>query len=63
MLQAMYVNISYRVSGIILCMGSANERQHYNVKPPLIGSANTQNGPWSLSSGGFTVKYKLLCSS
>ena len=33
------------VSGIILDMGSANERQCYNVKLSLIGWAYTQNDP------------------
>ena len=30
-------------TGIILCMHPANERQHYNVTPSLIGWAKTQN--------------------
>ena len=30
-------------SGIILCMGSANERRRYSVTSPLIGWAHTQN--------------------
>ena len=33
-------------SGIILGMGSANERQRYNVTPSLISWAHTQNDPW-----------------
>ena len=32
-------------TGIILPMGSANERQRYNVTPSLIGSAHSQNNP------------------
>ena len=33
-------------SGIIVGMGSANERRRYNVTSSLIGWAHTQNGPW-----------------
>ena len=33
-------------TGIILSMGSANERRRYNVTSSLIGWAHTQNGPW-----------------
>ena len=32
-------------SGVILGMGSANERRHYYVTPSLIGWAHTQNDP------------------
>ena len=32
-------------SGIILGMGSANERRRYYVTPSLIGRAHTQNDP------------------
>ena len=35
-------------SGIILGMGSANERRRYYVTPSLIGRAHTQNDSWSL---------------
>ena len=31
---------------VILCMGSANERRHYNVMPSLIGWAHAENDPW-----------------
>ena len=34
------------MSGIILGMGSANERRWYYVMPSLIGRAHTQNDPW-----------------
>ena len=34
------------LSGIILSMGSANERRRYIVTPPLIGRAHTQNDPY-----------------
>ena len=34
---------------IILGMGSANERRHYMVTPPLIGRAHTQNDPWGVT--------------
>ena len=37
-------------SGIILGMGSANERRCYIVMPPLIGWAHTQNDPWFIQS-------------
>ena len=33
------------MAGIILGMSSANERRRYNVTPPLIGRAHTQNDP------------------
>ena len=33
-------------SGIILCMGPANERRRYNVTSSPIGWAHTQNDPW-----------------
>ena len=33
--------------GVILGMGSANERWRYNVTSSLIGLAHAQNGPWS----------------
>ena len=32
-------------TGIILRMGSANERRHYYMMPSLIGQARTQNDP------------------
>ena len=35
-----------RVTGIILAMGSANERRRYIVTSSLIGWAHTQNDPW-----------------
>ena len=34
------------MSGIILCMHSANERWHYRVMPSLIGWVHTQNDYW-----------------
>ena len=33
------------IPGIILCLGSANERRRYYVMPSLIGHTHTQNGP------------------
>ena len=36
-------------TGIILGMGSTNEKQHYNVMSSLIGWAHTQNDPYSIS--------------
>ena len=33
-------------AGIILWMGSANERRRYYVMPSLIGRADTQNDNW-----------------
>ena len=33
------------IQGIILGMGSANERRHYCVMPSLIGRAHSQNDP------------------
>ena len=38
-------------AGIILGMGSANERRHYNVTPSLIGQAHTHNDPWHVTTG------------
>ena len=38
----------YPVSGIILGMGSANERRRYSVMPTLIGRAHTPYPEWSL---------------
>ena len=41
--------------GIILCMGSANERQRYNVTSSLIGWAHTEYDPcnqWVLCTSG-----------
>ena len=35
-----------KYTGIILGMGSANERRRYIITPPLIGWAHTQNDPW-----------------
>ena len=37
------------LKGIILGMGSANERRRYIVTPPLIDRAHTQNDPWLTS--------------
>ena len=34
------------VTGIILCMGPANERRRYNVTSSLIGWVHSQNHPW-----------------
>ena len=41
-------------SGIIVSMGSANGRRHYNATPSLIGWAHTQNGSrwWAIFSRG-----------
>ena len=33
-------------AGVILGMGSANERKRYDVMPSLIGRARTQDEPW-----------------
>ena len=38
--------VSFTLSEIILCMGSANERWCYIVMSTLIGGAHTQHGPW-----------------
>ena len=38
------------VAGIVLCMGSANERRRYNVTSSLIGWAQTQIDPWCWNS-------------
>ena len=35
-------------TGIILCMGSANERRRYYVTPSLTGRAHTQNDSWDM---------------
>ena len=40
-----YAGGSRLLPGIILGMGSANERRRYYVTPPLIGRAHTQNDP------------------
>ena len=37
-----------RLSGIILCMRSAKEKQRYIVISSLIGGDHTQNDPWIL---------------
>ena len=37
------------ISEIILGMGSANERRHYNIMPPHIGRAHTKNDPCNYS--------------
>ena len=48
----MYSNCSwlqvsdFQSAGIILCMGSANERRRYNVTSSLIGWVHSQNDPW-----------------
>ena len=42
--------------GIVLGMGSANERRYYIVTPPLIGWAHTQNDPsWHYPAHPCTV--------
>ena len=46
-IMAHYGTINYNL-GIFLCMGSANERRHYNVMPPLTGWAHTQNDPCTI---------------
>ena len=49
---------------IILDMGSANQRRHYYVMPPLIGWAHTQNDPWSHSGYGISQwEEALLCNA
>ena len=40
----------YAFTGIILGMGSANERRRYYVTPSLICRAHTQNAPWFIHS-------------
>ena len=35
-------------AGIILCMGSANERRYYNVRSSSIGRAHTLDDPWEV---------------
>ena len=50
------------LSWISLSMGSANERRHYYVMPPLIGWAYTQNDPWSLLPQIFLPQLKPLSS-
>ena len=44
-------------AGIILCMGSANERMCYIATPSFIGWAHTQNDPWCVSiiHGGYFI--------
>ena len=37
---------SFKNAGIILCMGSANERRHYIAITLLIGWSHMQNDPW-----------------
>ena len=47
----------------ILGMGSANERRRYDVTPPLIGRAHTQNDPsvlYYLSVLGVTTVLKMI---
>ena len=43
-----HLNHNIAHAGIILVMGSANERRRYIVTPPLIGWARTQNEPWHI---------------
>ena len=40
-----YTPTHSHISGIVLCMGSANERRRYIVTSSLIGWAHTQNDP------------------
>ena len=51
--------------GIILGMGSANERRRYIAKPPLIGRAHTQNDPYITPNTLFILMfhacYKAVC--
>ena len=42
-------SVSIIVTRIILGIGSASERRHYYVTPPLIGRAHTQNDSWNCS--------------
>ena len=47
-LNCMFVKVLLNMvtqTGIIMGMGSANERRHYCVTPSLIGRAHTQNDP------------------
>ena len=39
------MQVKIQSPGIILVMGSANERRRYLVTPPLIGCAHSQNDP------------------
>ena len=43
--QSSSLNIHHFNPGLILGIGSANERRHYIVMPPLIGWVHTQNDP------------------
>ena len=45
------------VLGIILGMGSANEKKHYIVMPPLIGWAHIQNDPLDFIFYGMYTVY------
>ena len=41
-----FVNYTTSTAGIILGMGSANERRRHDVMSSLIGRAHTQHDPW-----------------
>ena len=49
--------LSWSISGIILGMGSANERSHYIVTPPFIGWAHTLNDLWICSGKHFQMHF------
>ena len=41
-------HVQTEASGIILCMGPANERWRYNLTSSLIGWMHIQNDPWGI---------------
>ena len=49
-------NSTGEITGIILCMHPANERQRYYVMPCLIGWAHTKNDPWDSMIASVPVK-------
>ena len=50
-----FIHITDNLAGIVLCMHSADERQHYIVTTSLIGWAHTQKDPW------FSMMIQLKC--
>ena len=49
------------ITGIILGMGSANERRCYNVMSSLIGWAHSKSDPWTTYSSTVTGEHKSEC--
>ena len=47
---------SMHIAGIILGMGSANERRYYNVTSSVIGWAHTQNDPGIVIENEFALR-------